>query len=241
MPRFYIPSISVSTSSCSLPLNIARHIQVLRHQPGDTIELFDGHGYVYSATIVHMGKKNVDVVVDKKIALSLESPLNITLIQSISSSDHMDMTIQKSVELGVYTIQPIITARSSQNLTGQRAQKKIQRWQEIAIASCEQNGRTYVPTIAPILPFDIAIPQYHTKGLNILMSPNQPTSLKQLPIPTTYVNLLIGPEGGFTAAEEAIFKQQYHFHAISLGPRILRTETASLASIATMQMLWGDF
>lgn len=239
MPRFYLPPSVLVSDAFSLPDTAARHVQVLRYQPGEVIELFDGLGKVYQAEITSMGKKNVDVLICGSTDINLESPLNITLMQSISSSDRMDLTIQKAVELGVTMIQPVLTERSSQRLSGERAMKKLERWLDIAIGACEQCGRTVVPQIQPITGLSDALYALGVDDLKLLMSLNQPRALNQFTQPQAVV-LLVGPEGGLSQAEEEL-AINHGFNAISTGPRVLRTETASLAAIAAMQLLWGDF
>lgn len=239
MPRFFISTDLTINSSFSLPDKVARHVQVLRYQPGDVIDLFDGSGMVFQAEITAMGKKNVDVRLGEGQPLSIESPLKITLLQSISSSERMDLTVQKSVELGISVVQPLITERSSQRLQGERALKKLERWQDIAINACEQCGRVIVPEIRPILNLAEGLANTSATDLKLLMSLNHPQALNQFVSPKA-VSLLIGPEGGLTRLEEQL-AMKHAFKAISLGPRILRTETASLAAISAIQMLWGDF
>lgn len=240
MPRFYVPPEALQQRHFSLPEHAARHVQVLRSQPGEVIELFDGCGHVYQAEIRLMGKKNVDVQLGDCAAVDVESPLKTTLLQAISASERMDLTIQKSVELGVNIIQPIVSERSMQRLSGERAARKTTRWQDIAIGACEQCGRTYLPEIKPILPFQAALAGCPHHSLKLLMSLTRHQALNQLTRPQS-VALLIGPEGGLSAAEENMAIDSFGFHAISLGPRVLRTETAPLAALAAMQMLWGDF
>lgn len=239
MPRFYVPFCLASISRFSLPDTTARHVQVLRCQPNDVIELFDSSGKVYSAKIAAMGKKDVDVEIYSEKVISLESQLPITLIQSISSSERMDLTIQKSVELGVSIIQPVVTERSSQRLNNERALKKFKRWQDIAISACEQCGRTILPEIRPVVKLAESLIEASEIDLKLLMSLHQPQALNQFMQPQA-VTLIIGPEGGLTIKEEQL-AIKYGFKPISLGPRILRTETASLAAISAIQMLWGDF
>ena len=244
MPRFYIPknltANLLNNVSVSLPDKVARHVQVLRYQPEDVIDLFDGSGMVYQAEIIAMGKKNVDVQLRDCKSISIESVLKITLLQSISSSERMDLTIQKSVELGVTKIQPILTERSSQRLQGERAMKKIERWQDIAISACEQCGRTVVPEVSPVTELSEVVENISSDSLKLLMSLNQPVGLNEFAFPQDDITLLIGPEGGLSNEEESL-AIKHGFTAISLGPRILRTETASLAALAAMQTLWGDF
>lgn len=240
MPRFYVPPETLLQPNFSLPENAARHVQVLRSQPGEIIELFDGKGHVYQAEITQMGKKNVDVHLGNSTAVNLESPLKTTLLQSVSASERMDLTIQKSVELGISTIQPLISERSMQRLAGERADRKTARWQDIAIGACEQSGRTCLPEIKPILPFRAALADCAHHTFKLLMSLDRHQALNHLVRPQS-VALLIGPEGGLSPAEENMAIEEFGFHAISLGPRVLRTETAALAALAAMQMLWGDF
>lgn len=239
MPRFYVSPSLCSLSSFSLPERVARHVQVLRYQPGELIELFDGLGTIYEAEICSMGKKNVDVMVCRHFSHVVESPLSVMLWQSVSSSEHMDLTIQKSVELGVTAIQPILTERSTQRLSGERAEKKLIRWRDIAIGACEQSGRTFIPEIYPIQTLSTDLLAGAEADLKLLMSLTGAQKLQQLTKPHSVV-LLIGPEGGLSNAEECLAIKN-GFQAIELGPRVLRTETASLAALAAMQTLWGDF
>ncbi len=239
MPRFYVPAELCEVNAFSLPDATARHVQVLRCQPGELIELFNGQGLVYVAEIMSMGKKNVDVMIHDCKTVKVESSLTTTLLQSVSSSERMDMTIQKSVELGVSVIQPVLSERSSQRLGGERATKKRERWQDIAIAACEQCGRTVVPEIRPIMDLASALKDVADADLKLLMSLRRPLALNEFSQPHA-VTLLIGPEGGLSASEEEQ-AARYGFSAFSLGPRVLRTETASLAALAAMQALWGDF
>lgn len=240
MPRFYLPQPPAIHQSLLLPDALARHIQVLRLQPGDNVELFDGCGRVYRAQIKTMGKKHVEICIQAASALSIESSLPITLLQSVSSSERMDLTVQKSVELGISRIIPLITERSSQRLSGDRAEKKVARWQEIAVAACEQCGRTVLPHVGDVTSLAAGLKALPEHGCRLLMSPKHSLTLRQLPPPDAVI-LLVGPEGGFSAGEEKMAITHYGFQAIRLGPRVLRTETASLAAIAAMQTLWGDF
>ena len=150
----------------------------------------------------------------------------------------MDYIIQKSVELGVKKITPILTERTEMKLDNSRKMKKYQHWQQIIINACEQCGRSWLPALEPIIDFQSLFVQLST--FTIILHPQKSVPLAQLKLPTKPVALLIGPEGGFSESELEIAKQQGVYSA-SLGPRILRTETAGLAAIASMQTLWGDF
>ena len=238
MPRFYFPVNLIPDSEWTLPDNLVHHIHVLRLRVGEQITLFNGDGAAYSAQLLQLEKRHATCRVLFRQPENTESPLSIKLVQAISSGERMDFTIQKSVELGVVAIQPVMSERSVVRLSGERADKRVQRWQEIAISACEQCGRNTIPDILPIVSFEQYLRQ-KSDELHILMSLRQARSLKDLPTPTR-VTLMIGAEGGWTQAEEnAAFSA--NCQAVVLGKRILRTETASLAAIAAMQTLWGDF
>lgn len=238
MSRFYFPTDLSPECEYELPDNIVRHIHVLRLRLGDTITLFNGDGAAYPAQLVALEKRRAVGKILFRQPENVESPLQIKLVQAISSGERMDFTIQKSVELGVAQIQPVSSARSIVKLNGERADKRVVRWQEIAISACEQCGRNTVPEILPIVSFEQYLRE-KSDELHILMSLRQAKSLRDLP-PPTRLTLMIGAEGGWTEAEEnAAFAAGCT--AVTLGKRVLRTETASLAALAAMQTLWGDF
>ena len=239
MPRFYLPAPLAPHTTFSLPDNIVRHIHVLRLNTGDNIALFNGTGSDFDATLQTIGKRHAECHIHAQRQPENESPLAITLVQAISSGERMDFTLQKSVELGVRAIQPIISERCVVRLSGERADKRVQRWQDIVIAACEQSGRSIVPTVLPIVSFSDYLRQMPPE-LHLMMSLRRATTLRDIaPAPQT-LRLMIGPEGGWTPAEEQA-AQAAGVHAITLGKRVLRTETASLAAMAAMQVLWGDF
>lgn len=240
MPRFYVPQTFVAGEVLRLPENVCRHIQVLRLQAGAPLALFDGQGQAAAAELLEIGRKQALARVDKLLTESRESPLSVTLIQAVSASEKMDFAVQKGTELGVKRIIPAVSARSNVRLSGERAEKKVRRWQEIAVSACEQCGRNKVPPVAPIadLPQVLAaLPA--DSGARLLLSPHSWVPLRSLPLAQSAV-LLIGPEGGLTAEEEDLARS-HGFQAVQLGARVLRTETAALAALAAMQALWGDF
>lgn len=237
------------------PLNIGDTIQLsasaaahatraLRLNLDDEVIIFNGDGHDYGCTITSIEKNTVFVRVNQSQQLNNESPLKITLIQAISSGDRMDFTIQKAVELGVTLIQPITSQRSVVKLSTERAEKRTQHWQNIAISACEQSGRAVVPNVLAPLSFS----QYFAKNtkkedesiLKITLAPTATKDLKSLPQTSYHIQLLIGAEGGLSD-DEILLSQRNGFEAITLGKRILRTETAGLAAIASIQTLWGDF
>ena len=240
MPRFYLSQPLNSHTELTLPENIVRHIYVLRLKIGDEITLFNGNGNEFTAILQEINKRQATCFVQEARYINRESPLNITLVQAISSGERMDFTLQKGVELGVKTFLPIISERCVVKLSGERAEKRVARWQEIVIAACEQSGRNIVPKVLPIITFKDYLKQIDKKNLHLIMSLNRAQKLRDFtPLPEN-IDLMIGPEGGWTTAEEnAAFAAGVQ--SLTLGQRILRTETASLAAVAAMQTLWGDF
>ena len=239
MPRFYLPTALAPHTTLNLPDNIIRHIHVLRLNAGDCITLFNGTGNDFAATLQTIGKRHAECHIHAQRQPENESPLAITLVQAISSGERMDFTLQKSVELGVRAIQPIISERCVVRLSGERADKRVQRWQDIVIAACEQSGRSIVPTVQPIVSFSDYLRQMPPE-LHLMMSLRRATTLRDItPAPQT-LRLMIGPEGGWTPAEEQAALAA-GVQTITLGKRVLRTETAAMAAMAAMQVLWGDF
>ena len=180
-------------------------------------------------------------LVKSREVVNAESPLNITLLQGISSGDRMDITIQKAVELGVNKIIPIKTERSVVKLSQERAEKRLEHWRNVTISACEQSGRATIPLIeAPIgLAFWLATNPINS-STRITLDPLAALRLNNVTKPTESIKLLVGAEGGLTS-EELDLASQHGFIGVQLGKRILRTETAPLVAIATIQTLWGDF
>ena len=240
MPRFYVPHPLSASQNLVLPDSVTRHLQVLRQREGDTIILFNGNGNDYPAKLVSLEKRHAEVIILDEVTLTNESPLHITLIQAISSGERMDFTLQKSVELGVVAIQPVLSERCVVRLSGERADKRMARWQDIVISACEQSGRAIVPPVLPILSYNNAWPTMPGGTLKLLLSLNHAQSLSTFTPELQKIAFMVGPEGGWTNAEEQLAFNA-GFHSITLGPRVLRTETAALAALAAMQTLWGDF
>jgi 16S rRNA (uracil1498-N3)-methyltransferase len=242
-PRFYCPTIPQARHNVSLPANAAAHaVRVLRLQPGDTVVLFNGDGLDYTCKLAAIRKNEVTAEVLSTHVVARESSLNIKLAQAISTGDRMDFTVQKAVELGISAIQPIPSQRSVVKLTGDRADKRREHWQNVAISACEQSGRAVVPRVAaPLsLPNWLAVLEPH--AVRLTLSPGAECSLHDLPLPgrDAAICLLIGPEGGLSA-EEIDLATGHNFIPVRLGPRILRTETAALTALSAIQTLWGDF
>ena len=240
MPRFYVDFALSPDSVVELPDDVVRHLNVLRVKNTEEIVLFNGNGKAYPALLEVLEKRRASVRILREEATDNESPLNITLVQAVSAAERMDFTLQKSVELGVAEIRPVISERCVVRLSGERAEKRVARWQEIVVSACEQSGRNIVPKVLPLTTYAQALQQLPQETTKLLMSLNRAQKLSDVRPQSGKVVFMVGPEGGWTEKEE---QQAFDagFQSVTLGKRVLRTETASLAAIAAMQTLWGDF
>ncbi|MCL5078526.1 MAG: 16S rRNA (uracil(1498)-N(3))-methyltransferase [Neisseria subflava] len=240
MPRFYVDFALSPDSVVELPDNVVRHLNVLRVKNTEEIVLFNGNGKAYPALPEVLEKRRASVRILREEATDNESPLNITLVQAVSTAERMDFTLQKSVELGVAEIRPVISERCVVRLSGERAERRVARWQEIVVSACEQSGRNIVPKVLPLTTYAQALQQLPQETTKLLMSLNRAQKLSDVQPQSGKVVFMVGPEGGWTEKEE---QQAFDagFQSVTLGKRVLRTETASLAAIAAMQTLWGDF
>jgi 16S rRNA (uracil1498-N3)-methyltransferase len=242
MPRFYCPPPLPQDGTFDLPPDAAHHAsRVLRLREGTPVQVFDGIGNERHGVIAETGGKRVTVTGITAVEADRESPLRTLLAQALSSSEKMDWVVQKATELGVTEIQPIDTERSVARLSAERAAKRLEHWQQVAISACEQCGRNTLPLIQP--PLDIMAWLQQVKsasGTKLILLPQGATSLHAQAKPQGSVTLLIGAEGGFTQAESdsALL---CGFTPTRLGARVLRTETAAVAGLAALQTLWGDF
>jgi 16S rRNA (uracil1498-N3)-methyltransferase len=239
IPRVFHSQPITQLGKINLDDDAANHIgRVLRMKEGQHILLFDGSGAEFPAVISESDKKHVAVEVTERVECSSESPLDLHLGQVISRGDKMEFTIQKSVELGVNTITPLLSERCGIKLDEKRFEKKLQQWQKIAISACEQCGRNVVPEIRPVMELEqwCAEP---SDALKLNLHPRAQYSINTLPEPVTKVRLLIGPEGGLSE-KEIDMTTKYNFEETLLGPRVLRTETAALTAITALQVRFGD-
>lgn len=245
LPRFYCREALSPGAHIELPEPVARHaVRVLRLPPGAAVVLFDGRGGEYLAHIERITKDKVFVALAAWNDVERESPLAVTLVQALQAGEKMDFTIQKAVELGVRDIVPVESRRSVLKLAGERAAKRIAHWQGVAAAACEQCGRNQVPLVAPLERLDQWLARAAPKDcVRVMLAPGAELTLAEL-LPVSpdgrQVQLLIGAEGGLDP-QEVIAAQQAGFQAVRMGPRIMRTETAGLAALAALQVLWGDF
>ena len=243
--RFYTNNTLTLGATVQLSESAAAHAtRALRLNVGDSAVVFNGDGFDYECTLISIKKNTVFVTITAAQQVTNESPLRITLLQAISSGDRMDYTIQKAVELGVTGIQPITSQRSVVKLSAERAEKRTEHWQNVAISACEQSGRAIVPTVNAPVSFSHLFAQLtkiaEPDACKITLAPDATQHLSNITRPGGNIYLLIGAEGGFTD-EEILLSITHGFQAIQLGARVLRTETAALAAMSAMQTLWGDF
>lgn len=238
MPRIYTDQHLAPGISISLPPVAARHVQVLRMQPGGSINLFNGLGDLegeYTATIQSMGRSDVTVLVGDFKPTELETPRAVHLAVGMPANERMDWLVEKATELGVASIQPLMTERSVLRLNDERAEKKRQHWHGIAVAACEQCGRNRVPLIHPPANLNDWLKTQHTSSdLRLLLSLQADAQpLTKAVGASQAMTFLSGPEGGLSALEEAAAFAK-GFAPVTLGPRVLRSETAPLAVLASL-------
>ena len=200
--------------------------------------LFNGRGGEFPGIIESIEKKQTRVRTFEWQMGCAESPLQITLAPSISSREKMDLIVQKAVELGVFSLQPVITERSVARFKGERSEERVQHWQKVAIAACEQCGRNTIPEIRPLMPLDAALLSVSELDARFFLHPSASVALRDTPRPASALSLLVGPEGGYANNEVDLIVKQ-GFTPISLGPRVLRMETAALAQMGLAgRMYW---
>ncbi len=236
--RFFFPDTLPESGVVRLPEALAHHAtRVLRMAPGDAMVLFDGGGGEVAARLQGGGREWF-ATLDERDPVDRESPLALVLVQALASGDKMDWIVQKAVELGVAAVIPIEARRSVLRLSGERALKRVAHWQQVMLAACEQSGRNRVPEIGPVM----LLAHYlatHRDTDKVMFSPGIGTPLKALAQPQGPRHFLVGPEGGW-ADDELAACGAAQCAVATLGPRVLRTETAGLVALAAAQVLWGD-
>lgn len=213
-------------------------VRVRRLRVGDELVLFSGDGCEALGSLIAIHRDAADVTIAGVSAPDRESPLPVTLLQGLSSGDRMDYTLQKAVELGVTTIVPLMTHRSVVRLDRERADKRNAHWRQIVTGACEQSGRNRIPDVLPVVSLAAGLAAV-TAAHRFVLSCAGGARLRDLATPAGAIALLAGPEGGLTEDEERAARDAW-FAPLSLGPRVLRTETAAGAALAAMQALWGD-
>lgn len=239
LPRIYQPCQLLCQQELSLTSDAAHHlVNVLRLSMGQQLIIFNGQGGEYLAEIISINKKETIVTIITYNECEPESPLKIHLAQGIARGEKMDFILQKAVELGVAAITPLFTERCNVKLPRERIEKRMQHWQRVIVSACEQSGRTRIPTLHAPLSYSSWLSTANS-GLRLILHPKAHHNLRQLTCDSHTVSIVIGPEGGLTEAELCAAEQQ-GFQRLSLGPRVLRTETAPLAAITALQYCWGD-
>lgn len=239
-PRIYCDVRLGPGAQFPLPEDAANHVgRALRLRAGDSLVVFDGRGGEYDAVIQRIDRGRVEVKTGAFRDADREASVEVGLVQGLPEADKMDWILQKSVELGVARIQPVVCERSVVRLSGDRAARREAHWQRVMVAACEQCGRNRVPELRPTLAFrDWAAQPSQAERWMLAPGAGEPLATREKPAGP--VELLVGPEGGLSERELDI-AATVGFTALSLGPRVLRAETAPLAALAAMQALWGDF
>jgi len=236
--RLYVEAPLAAGLTLDLPPGAARHVQVRRAQPGETLVLFDGRGGEWAAEVLHMGRQQVSVRVAAHTAADREAAVAVTLAIGMPANERMDWLVEKATELGVAALQPLITERSVLRLAGERAERKQAHWQGIAVAASEQSGRTHVPMVSPVMTLAAwlsALGPDEAPGTRWVLSPDAVPGTACRPA-SGRLMALSGPEGGLAPAEQASAVAR-GFVPVSLGPRVLRADTAPLALLAGLA--WG--
>jgi 16S rRNA (uracil1498-N3)-methyltransferase len=241
MPRIFVAQTLSVGSTLVLEGPGARHVQVLRMQPGEAVTLFNGEGGEYRALIERMGRSEVVVQVSAFVDREAETPVRVHLLCGAPANERMDWLVEKATELGAASIWPVLTERSVVRLSGERADKKAAHWQSVVNAACEQCGRNRVPVVQPMRALKEVLPTLpsatdacgpvHKLVLSLSGDPDIWRTV-QAASAGAQIWVLHGPEGGLSAAEEQWAISQ-GFVPAGLGPRVLRAETAALAALAT--------
>ncbi len=238
IPRFYEPTSLAEGQHHSLSDAVVQHVcKVLRMKAGDHIHLFDGNGSEYSCIIEHADKRSASVKVQAISTINRQSPLNIHIGQSISRGERMDYAVQKATEMGMHAMTPLFTERCEVRLNSERQDKRIRHWQQVAISACEQSLRNTLPIINPAKQLNDWLNSVEA-DVKLVLHHHTQVPLSQMATPAS-IALLIGPEGGLTDAEITMAIDA-GFQPVTLGPRVMRTETAPVAALSILQYLWGD-
>jgi 16S rRNA (uracil1498-N3)-methyltransferase len=247
LPRFYVDTPLAPDTTVALPEPVTRHIHVLRLAVGDDVCLFDGSGQEFRARLDAINKRDATATLAEATQPDTEARYHLTLAQGIAGGDKMDWLIEKAVELGVRAIAPLQTERGVVRLSGERAVKRVQHWQALVQAACEQCGRARVPGVAPIATLrEWLAAARSTDAPRVLLSPRGTQSLTQWAaqsrarIEAAGIVVLIGPEGGLSPEEEAL-AEAAGFLPLTLGRRILRTESAALVAVSALHAVLGEF
>ena len=239
VPRFHVPEAAPG-ARMSLPEHSAHHArEVLRLRSGAAVRVFDGDGREYEATLDRVSRQGVELRLGSAVVPRSESPLRLVLALSPLKGDRMELVIQKATELGASEVWPVVTARTDAAARPALHGSRSERWEKVASGAAEQCGRAVVPRVAPTLTLDGLLAEpFEGERLVLLETPGQ-RPLAAIPKPARAVLVLVGPAGGWEPAEVGRLESA-GFHAVGLGPRVLRSETAAVAAVVMAQALWGD-
>jgi 16S rRNA (uracil1498-N3)-methyltransferase len=243
-PRFFVAmglSPGDAGRELALPEASAHHaLRVLRLVEGDPLVLFTGTGGEYAATLVRADRRNAWVRLDAYAPVEREAANAITLVQGVAASDAMDFVVRRAVEMGAAAVRPVVTTRSARVPDGERAAKRLAHWRQIAIAACEQCGRNRVPPIHAAVDIGEFLRDRAAGRAGVVLAPEATVGIGALSIPCGELDILIGPEGGFTQ-DEIAHAVRSGVTAMRMGVRIMRTETAAVAALSAVSTLWGEF
>ena len=238
-PRLFVDQPLRAGEAFKLPPGPARHVQVLRLQPGAALTLFNGDGGEWDAIVTQMGRSDVSVQLGAHNEADRELALRVTLALGVPTNERMDAVVEKATELGVAVIQPLMCERSVLRLSGERAAKKVAHWQAVALSACEQSGRTRIPRVAEVCTLSAWVQQLPAASARWMLSLRDACRVADMATPADAVLCLSGPEGGLSSAEEAAAREA-GFVPVSLGPRVLRADTAPLALLAFLGLRIGS-
>ena len=239
IPRVFTTQPLSAGGTIQLEVGVARHLtSVLRMVQGQNVILFDGRGGEYNAELICVKKGAARAKVGGFVDTERESPLKIELAIGISRGERMDWIVQKATELGVTVITPLFTERCEVKLNAERLEKKTRHWQQVAVSACEQCQRNTLPVIQPAVSLERYLSTTN-EGLKLVLHHRSSQRLDEMRNQNNHVTLLVGPEGGLSEREISLANST-GFSPLSIGPRVLRTETAPLAAISIIQSLWGD-
>lgn len=243
MSRIYVDLDLATGREIALPERAAHHVRtVLRAARDSDVIVFNGRGGEYEARLTLVARDGVRALLGAHREPDTESRLDVTLVQSISRGERMDLTVQKAVELGVHRIVPVVSQRTVVRLDGAREEKRRQHWAGVIAHATEQCGRTTPPTLEPISALPAWLSAWRAapgRGPGYLLHPRAPRNLAGAARPTGPLTLFAGPEGGFDSTEVELL-EAHGATPVRLGPRTLRTETAALCALTVIQALWGD-
>lgn len=240
IPRIYINAELSENQTLTLPDTSFQHLcKVLRLKSDHPLRVFNGQGGQYHATLCDVEKRTANIAIGAFEALDNESAVKVTIGQTLSRGERMDYAIQKSVEAGVFAIQPLLSERCEVKLEDKRMEKRLTHWQQVAISAAEQCGRGLVPIVYPPIELTEWVENCNDM-LKFTLHHHSAKPIKQFELPSQkQIALLIGPEGGLTE-NEVQHSEKQGFNPITLGPRVLRTETAPVVALSVIQTLWGD-